>query len=122
MDEATANVDVETDALIQSLAIRQDTSFQSATVITIAHRLNTIASYDKVMVMEAGKVVEFGTLLDLLESAAGGTTGESAAGSATGSAPTAVDTTRSSVFRDMCIKSGDFDTILAIARGQRGQK
>ncbi|KAJ3321041.1 hypothetical protein HDU76_000167 [Blyttiomyces sp. JEL0837] len=56
MDEATANVDFETDALIQK-AIRDD--FRDATVLTIAHRLNTIIDYDRVLVMEEGRVVEF---------------------------------------------------------------
>ena len=56
LDEATANVDYETDRLIQQ-TIRD--KFQNCTVITIAHRLNTIMDYDKVMVMENGRLVEF---------------------------------------------------------------
>ena len=57
LDEATSNVDFETDYFIQE-CIR--TKFRDTTVITIAHRLNTIASYDKVMVLENGEVAEFG--------------------------------------------------------------
>ncbi|KAH6588650.1 hypothetical protein BASA50_010612 [Batrachochytrium salamandrivorans] len=56
MDEATANVDYETDAIIQK-CLRED--FFDSTIITIAHRLNTIMDYDRVLVMDAGKIVEF---------------------------------------------------------------
>ena len=56
MDEATANVDFKTDRLIQEV-IRD--KFKDSTVITIAHRLNTIMDYDKVLVLDGGRVVEF---------------------------------------------------------------
>ncbi|KAL2913401.1 hypothetical protein HK105_207146 [Polyrhizophydium stewartii] len=56
LDEATASVDLATDDMIQR-AIRSD--FGSSTVLTIAHRLNTIADYDKILVLGAGRVLEF---------------------------------------------------------------
>ena len=56
MDEATANIDIKTEETIQSLIHEK---FNDSTVITIAHRLNTIINSDKVLVMERGRVKEF---------------------------------------------------------------
>ena len=62
MDEATASVDQETDAKIQKMFKDE---FRSCTVMTIAHRLNTIMDYDRVMVMDSGKIKEIGKPSDL---------------------------------------------------------
>ncbi|KAL5290305.1 ABCC4.2 family protein [Megaselia abdita] len=64
LDEATANVDPETDHLIQT-TIRQ--KFRNCTVLTIAHRLQTIMDNDKVIVMDSGKIVESGQPYELLQ-------------------------------------------------------
>ena len=64
LDEATSNVDMETDRFIQE-CIR--TRFKECTVITIAHRLNTIANYDKIIVMDKGRIAETGSPLELIE-------------------------------------------------------
>ncbi|KAJ7224699.1 multidrug resistance-associated ABC transporter, partial [Mycena pura] len=64
LDEATSNVDVETDAKVQR-TIR--TEFKHATLLCIAHRLNTIVNYDRILVMDGGKVAEFDTVLSLFD-------------------------------------------------------
>ncbi len=63
LDEATASVDRLTDEKIQ-VTIR--TAFKNCTVLTIAHRLNTIADYDKIVVMKQGRMAEFDTVANLL--------------------------------------------------------
>ena len=63
LDEATAAVDLETDALIQA-TIRKE--FNDCTIITIAHRLNTIMDYDKIMVLNFGRLIEFDSPSNLL--------------------------------------------------------
>jgi len=58
MDEATASVDIETDDLIQK-TIRE--KCRDVTVLTIAHRINTILDSDRVMVLDSGRIAEFDT-------------------------------------------------------------
>ncbi|KAJ7457054.1 multidrug resistance-associated ABC transporter [Mycena latifolia] len=64
LDEATSSVDVETDAKLQR-TIR--TEFADSTLLCIAHRLNTIAYYDRILVMDQGQVAEFDTVLNLFD-------------------------------------------------------
>lgn len=63
LDEATAAVDLSTDALIQR-TIRKE--FSDSTVLTIAHRLNTIMDYDRIIVLNEGRICEFDSPANLL--------------------------------------------------------
>lgn len=83
LDECTASVDHETDNLIQE-TIRND--MKDCTVLCIAHRLHTIAYYDHVIVMDQGKVAECAEPFVLINR-------------------------MDSIFRQMCLTSGDFDEL-----------
>ncbi|KAI9327008.1 hypothetical protein DFJ73DRAFT_632281 [Zopfochytrium polystomum] len=96
-DEATASVDNETDARIQETIRGED--FAGTTVLSIAHRLRTVADYDKVLVLEAGEVAEFGSPYELMTKTGDG--GEAR-------------------FRMMCEQSGEFDELLAMAKRSAG--
>ena len=87
MDEATASIDYATDAKIQD-TLRE---LKDNTIITIAHRLQTIIDYDKVLVLEKGEVVEFDDPWQLIKKEDGS-------------------------FRAMCETSGDFDTLFELAK------
>merc|ERR1712194_639108 len=64
MDEATANIDEKTDKTIQDVIKHE---FSTSTIITIAHRLNTIIQFDKIVVLDKGTKDEEGTPLQLLD-------------------------------------------------------
>lgn len=68
LDEATANVDVQTDELIQNTIRRK---FQNCTVLIIAHRLHTVMDADKILVLDDGQVTEFNHPHLLLENTEG---------------------------------------------------
>ena len=63
MDEATASIDEYTDSIIQKVIA----GLNQTTVITIAHRINTIIGYDRIMVFENGSIVQFDTPKVLLQ-------------------------------------------------------
>ena len=63
LDEASSSLDIATDAKIQQV-IRN--AFQDCTVITVAHRLNTLLDYDQVLVLSEGRLLESGRPSDLL--------------------------------------------------------
>ncbi|KAF9984323.1 hypothetical protein BGZ75_004117 [Mortierella antarctica] len=86
LDEATASVDHDTDARIQA-TIREE--FKESTLLTIAHRLRTIIDFDKVLVMDHGRVVQFDTPWKLIR--------------------------EEGIFRGMCQRSGEFDLLVEMA-------
>jgi ABC-type multidrug transport system fused ATPase/permease subunit len=88
MDEATSSIDFQTDEKIQT-AIREE--FVGALLITIAHRLRTVIDYDRLIVLDKGKVVEFDTPYNLIRKEGG-------------------------ILRDMCLKSGSFDELMATVK------
>ncbi|KAI9845483.1 MAG: hypothetical protein M1837_004821 [Sclerophora amabilis] len=63
-DEATSSVDMETDQKIQRTIV---TSFRGKTLLCIAHRLRTIIGYDRICVMDAGRIAQLDTPLALFE-------------------------------------------------------
>jgi len=64
LDEATAAVDVETDAMLQTTL--RSSMFNNRTIITIAHRINTILDSDRIIVLDKGTVAEFDTPAELV--------------------------------------------------------
>lgn len=64
MDEATANIDIKTEELIQNALQKL---FANTTIITIAHRIKTILHYDRILVMRDGFAKEFDTPTNLIE-------------------------------------------------------
>ncbi|KAJ2238477.1 ATP-binding cassette sub- C member 8 [Coemansia sp. RSA 485] len=64
LDEATTDVDLQTDEQIQKLTRGE---FKECTVLTIAHRLDTIKNSDRIIVMDHGKIVEVGPPKELME-------------------------------------------------------
>lgn len=90
-DEATASVDHTADAAIQA-GLRAHVAASGTTVITITHRLSSIADYDRIVVLDYGRIVEQRAASELL-----GRTGEGA------------------VFRRLCEESGDLEEIRRVA-------
>ncbi|KAJ7590252.1 multidrug resistance-associated ABC transporter [Mycena floridula] len=90
MDEATSSIDFETDKKIQETIQEQ---FKDSLLLTVAHRLWTIIDYDRLVVLDQGKVVEVDTPFVLIQKENG-------------------------VFRDMCLKSGAFDELFEAAKAK----
>jgi ATP-binding cassette subfamily C (CFTR/MRP) protein 4 len=63
LDEPTANVDSRTDALLQEAV---SNSFKGATILAVAHRLDTVIDYDKILVLGKGSVIEYGSPHELI--------------------------------------------------------
>ncbi|CCK70379.1 bile acid-transporting ATPase YBT1 KNAG_0E01120 [Huiozyma naganishii CBS 8797] len=88
LDEATASIDYESDARLQA-TIRGE--FGNSTILTIAHRLRSVIDYDKILVMDAGEVIEYDHPYSLLLN-------------------------RNSEFYKMCESSGELDTLTEMAK------
>ncbi len=71
LDEATSSIDMKTDAQVQE-TIRREFVQKGVTVITVAHRLETVLGYDRILVLDAGNPVEFGPPSELLKKRSGG--------------------------------------------------
>ncbi len=56
IDEATASIDIETDSIVQKVMKKQ---FADKTVLTIAHRINTVVESDRILVLNKGEIAEF---------------------------------------------------------------
>lgn len=67
LDEATANTDPATDELIQATIRRV---FRDCTILTIAHRINTIIDADRILVLDAGEIREYDSAYRLLQDSA----------------------------------------------------
>lgn len=88
LDEATASIDYKSDALIQQ-TIRDE--FSNSTILTIAHRLRSIIDYDRILVMDAGRVVEYDD-------------------------PYALISNKETLFYSMCENSGELDSLTKLAK------
>lgn len=66
LDEATSSVDPKTDQEVQA-TIRREFVDKGVSVITVAHRLETVLGYDKIAVLGNGRVLEYGTPSDLVK-------------------------------------------------------
>lgn len=95
LDEATSSVDKYTDGVIQK-SLREEFVAKRCTLLVIAHRLLTVADFDRILVLEKGRIAEIGTPKELLEKGAErmkGTTGrgETSAAGAAGAAAVVAD-------------------------------
>jgi len=92
LDEATSSIDFETDRKIQT-TIREE--FNSSLLVTIAHRINSVIDYDRLIILDQGKIAQFDTPYNLIRT--------------------------EGIFRDMCKKTGAFSELEAAASGHLGR-
>ncbi|TFK50633.1 P-loop containing nucleoside triphosphate hydrolase protein, partial [Heliocybe sulcata] len=90
LDEATSSIDFATDAKIQE-TIREE--FNDSLLLTVAHRLKTVIDYDRLIVLDKGQIAEFDTPHNLIQKEDG-------------------------IFRHMCLRSGTFAELEAVAKAK----
>mmetsp|Transcript_40162 Transcript_40162/g.49582 ORF Transcript_40162/g.49582 Transcript_40162/m.49582 type:complete len:203 (+) Transcript_40162:1-609(+) len=66
IDEGTSNIDNKTDKIIQDL-LQNNQKLKDKTIITIAHRINTIINYDKIISIKNGNIIEYDSPNNLLK-------------------------------------------------------
>ncbi|KAJ3403600.1 hypothetical protein HDV05_007743 [Chytridiales sp. JEL 0842] len=123
LDEATASIDSATDTRIQK-TIREE--LDSATIFCIAHRLRTVVDFDRIIVLDHGSLIEFGTPLELMMIDPDGPSKSTspvrnvaATGKVTQSEQEPIVNGH---FRRMCEDTGEFDELVKIARESRQRK
>ncbi|KAJ6539128.1 hypothetical protein B0H19DRAFT_1269480 [Mycena capillaripes] len=90
LDEATSSIDFETDQKIQT-TIREE--FNQSLLLTVAHRIKTVIDYDRLIILDQGKIAQFDTPYNLIRS--------------------------EGIFREMCKKTGAFAELEAAARPRK---
>ncbi|KAF9973901.1 hypothetical protein BGZ73_002829 [Actinomortierella ambigua] len=116
MDEATASVDFASDAKIQK-TIREE--FSNSTLICIAHRLRTIITYDRVLVLDHGKIKEYDTPANLLLGK--GWDSPELAASSTANVTDYIGEVKTQ-FREMCERSGELQVLCELVREAEAKK
>lgn len=123
MDEATSAVDRATDTAIQ-LSLRDAFAAAGCTVLVIAHRLSTVADFDRILVLEKGRMAEMGTPKELLEQGMARDekrgTGEDGGKKGEGATEEAEEFDGTGAFWDLVQSSAEKDKLVEMILGDKG--